>query len=98
MGKLVISGNLPVVFFKEGDSFVAHCPVLDLSSCGDTFEDAKTNFEEALDIFFAECAERGTLEKALISCGWTEERVDHQRRISPPTYVGEMSLPVPQLA
>jgi predicted RNase H-like HicB family nuclease len=86
--------ELPVEFFKEGDMFIATSPVLDLSTCGETFEEAKKNFVEALDIFMDECRKRGTLAEALRACGWTEQRVARRRRFSPPLYVGEERIPV----
>jgi len=65
-----IETNLPISFYKEGRQFIAYCPALDLSSCGDTFAEAKKNLAEALDIFFAETVKMGTLEEVLIECGW----------------------------
>ena len=43
--------NLPVLFLKEDKMFVAYSPALDLSTCGKTFEEAKKNFGQAMDIF-----------------------------------------------
>lgn len=88
-----IQASLPVMFLKEGRMFVAHCPLLDLSTCGETFDEAKENIEEALDIFFEECVSRGTLDKALSSLGWqkVEGRPPHWQ---PPHVVGEEHLPV----
>ncbi len=63
--KIEIKGTVPVVFFKEDDTFIAHCPVLELSSCGETFDAALASFHEALHLFLEECAERKTLEKVL---------------------------------
>jgi len=65
-----IETNVSISFYKEGRQFIAYCPALDLSSCGETFEEAKKNFTEALDIFFAETVKMGTLEDVLVECGW----------------------------
>lgn len=43
--------SLEVQLIKEGDYIVAYCPSLELSSYGDSEEDAKTAFEEVLKIF-----------------------------------------------
>ena len=73
--------------------FVAYCPVLDLSSCGETFEDSRKNIKEALDIFFEECIKRNTLADALTSLGW--QKVESRPpRWQPPLVVGEDRLPV----
>ncbi len=61
MKKLQYQLSLPVTFLKEGSSFVAYSPALDLSTVGDTFEQAKARFEEAVQIFFEEIAEKGTM-------------------------------------
>jgi predicted RNase H-like HicB family nuclease len=62
--------KLKIAFYKEGEQFISYCPALDLSTAGDTFEEAKKNFEEAADIFFEETIKRGTLEDVLLECGW----------------------------
>lgn len=89
----IIKGSIPVLFIKEGETFVAFSPTLDLSSCGDTFDQAKRHFLEALDIFFEECLKHGTLEQALQSYGWkkSETRPSYWE---PPILVGEETLSV----
>ena len=65
-----IETNIPVSFYKEGSQFIAYCPALDISTCGDTFEEAKKNFAELFDIFLSETIKLGTLEEVLLECGW----------------------------
>ncbi len=65
-----IKTNLPVDFYKEGDQFIAYCPALDISTCGDSFEEAKKNFGELMDAFLSETIKMGTLEEVLAECGW----------------------------
>jgi hypothetical protein len=95
-----IQCKVPVVFLKEGETFVAHCPVLDLSSCGSTFDEAAKNFDEIMDIFLEECLEKGTLATVLESCGWQSKGEKSKRQFSPPHYVGErqVSMTVPCMA
>ncbi len=38
--------------WKEGDYFVAQCLNIDVSSFGDTKEDALSNLQEALELYF----------------------------------------------
>ena len=92
--KVKIHGSVPVVFFKEGNSFIAHCPVLDLSACGGTFDEASKSFNEMLEIFFEECAARKTLDQVLESCGWTIEKTDSHADIKPPLVVGQLQVPI----
>jgi predicted RNase H-like HicB family nuclease len=42
------------VVWREGAHFVAQCLNVDVSSFGDTKEDALTNLQEALELYFEE--------------------------------------------
>jgi len=88
------AGRIPVLYFKEGPMFVWYSPAFDLSSCGPTFEEAKRNFHEALQIFFEECVKRGTLEHALESLGWQKSATRRAAQWRPPVLIGQDSLPV----
>ena len=96
--KITIEGTVPVVFLKEGDTFIAHCPVLDLSSCGATYEEADRNFAEALEILITECVEKDSLFETFSAYGWTLVNEDNTSRLSPPLYVGDRQVKVPQIA
>ena len=37
---------------REGDSYVALCPELDIASQGKTVEQARSNLKEAIELFF----------------------------------------------
>lgn len=69
-----IEVELPLMVFREGKQFVAHTPLLDVSTSGSTFEQAKERFHEAVEIFFEELVERGTLEEVLQELGWQKVR------------------------
>lgn len=68
-----IQFTLPVSILKEGDSFVAYTPALDLSTAGNTFEEAQKNFIEAVNIFFSELVEMGTVDETLAGLGWQKQ-------------------------
>lgn len=70
MNKVDFQFTLPVSILKEGDSFIAFTPALDLSTVGDSFEQAQVRFEEAVQIFFEEIIEKGTTEEVLSDLGW----------------------------
>lgn len=70
MNKVDFQFALPVSILKEGDSFIAFTPALDLSTVGDSFEEAQERFEEAVQIFFEEITEKGTAEEVLSDLGW----------------------------
>ncbi|MBI3292642.1 MAG: hypothetical protein HYZ73_07545 [Elusimicrobia bacterium] len=62
--------KLPVTFFKEGETYIAYSPLLDLSSCGATLEEADQRFGQAATLFFEELEEMGTTEEVLKGLGW----------------------------
>ncbi len=64
--------SLRVEIFKEGDVYVALSPELNVSSFGDTIEDAKKSFKEAVEAFIEECREMGTLEDVLEESGFSK--------------------------
>jgi predicted RNase H-like HicB family nuclease len=73
MKSVAIKFNLPVSVLKEGKSFVAYTPALDLSTAGLTIKEAQQNFEEAVKIFFEELVEMGTMEEVLTELGWQKQ-------------------------
>src|SRR3989344_8877291 len=77
--------NLPVSFLRESDQFVAYTPALDLSTSGPTLEEAKSNFTEAVGIFFDELVEMGTLEDVLLDLGWKK----HNEDFIPPVVISQ---------
>ena len=56
--------------FREGDCFVGLCRELDVSSFGDTPEDAKASLQEAIEAFLEGCESLGTLEGVLAESGF----------------------------
>lgn len=92
MAGVALHSSLTVIFIKEGESIIAYCPALDLSTCGDSFEEAKKNFEEAQVLFMNECIQRKTLPDALDSLGWNldKDRGDW----TPPEVIGQIEIPI----
>jgi predicted RNase H-like HicB family nuclease len=62
-----------VRILKEGTSFIAHVPELDVSSCGDTEVDARRNIRDAVKGFLQTAAEMGTLHEILEEAGYRRE-------------------------
>jgi len=54
-----------VIVFKEDKTYVAYCPELDVSSCGNTTERAKEMLKTAVRLFIEEAEKMGTLEDIL---------------------------------
>ncbi len=63
-----------VEFFREGERYVGLAPELDVSSFGETLEDAKGSLQEALEAFIEECEAMGTLEDVLEEAGFERRR------------------------
>ena len=60
--------------FKEGESFVAHTPELDVSSCGESEKEALKNLKEAVTLFLEEADKMGTLNQILEEAGFFQPR------------------------
>jgi len=62
--------NLPVSILREGKKYIAYTPALDLSTSGNTFDQAKKRFDEVVHIFFEEIMKENTTEQVLTELGW----------------------------
>jgi predicted RNase H-like HicB family nuclease len=62
--------SIRVEIFKEDDLFVALSPELNVSSFGETIDEAKESIKEAIEAFLEECREMGTLDEVLEESGF----------------------------
>jgi len=62
--------------FKEGDTYIAYVPTLDLSSCGATDDEARKNIRDAVRGFLASSEALGTLSEVLGEAGYRQEGDD----------------------
>ena len=90
MRKVMLEISLPVSILREGKKFVAHTPVLNLSTSANSFEKVRERFNEIVNIFFEELIKRGTLEDVLQDLGWRKV----QRKWTPPVVVSQESQTV----
>ena len=60
------------IVFKEGEIFISYCPKIDVSSCGNTVDEARTNLKTAVRLFLEEAAKMGTVEDILIESGYKQ--------------------------
>ncbi len=58
--------TLTAVLIREDDGFVALCPEVDVASQGETAAEAKSNLQEAVELFF-ECASEKEIAERLAS-------------------------------
>jgi len=55
---------------KEGRTYIAYSPELDLSSCGGRKERALANLKTAVRLFLEEAGKMGTLDQILQEAGY----------------------------
>lgn len=65
-----ISVSVSVYLFKEGDTYIAYCPSLDISGYDTTEDSAKKDFEYMLREWIKEQLSNGTLQRDLQQHGW----------------------------
>lgn len=61
--------TLRATFYVEDDQWIGFCPDLNVSTQGDTREEAEVNLHEAVGLFIETCADLGSLEKVLRDAG-----------------------------
>jgi predicted RNase H-like HicB family nuclease len=69
---------------------VAVSPELNVSSFGDTVEEARESLREAVDAFIEECREMGTLEEVLEEAGFS--RTDGNWQPRRPVFEDKLSV------
>ena len=81
--------------FREGDQYVAICPELNVSSFGQTREEALRSFQEAVSLFLEECHRMGTLRQVLEEAGFSHTTSPSHQWIPPqPIGTEQVSLSV----
>ena len=71
---------LKIEIFKEGDVYVAVSPQLNVSSFGETVEEARASLGEAVAAFIEECQAMGTLDEILEEAGFSRKNEDWEPR------------------
>jgi predicted RNase H-like HicB family nuclease len=75
------------LIWKEGNAYVSYCPQFDVSSCGDTVEEARRMLKEAVYLFIEVAQEQGTLQTILEEAGYQLELAENDREWQPPRLV-----------
>ena len=65
------------VIFREGKTYVGYSPKLDVSSCGNSFDEAKENLRTAVRLFIEEAGRMGTLDEILAESGYSKTDTGH---------------------
>jgi predicted RNase H-like HicB family nuclease len=62
-----------MIVFKENETYVAYCPELDISSCGNSVEHSKEMLKTAVRLFLEESEKMGTLEDILEEANYKKD-------------------------
>lgn len=85
--------KIRVEIFKEDNRYVSFCPELNVSSYGDTPEDAKESLKEAVSLFLEECERMGTLKDVLEEAGFEHRGKPHDEWLTPhPLAIEEIDI------
>ena len=61
----MISIDYDIIVLEEGINYIAYCPELDISSCGNSISHAKEMLKQAVKLFIEEAEKMGTLSDIL---------------------------------
>ena len=90
-----VKAAIPVIYLKEGETFICYSPAFDLAAHGDSFEDAERSFAHTLKLFVEQVSKKGTWHEVLEEHGW--EKV--KKEWTPPRIIGqeskEIEIPLP---
>ena len=92
MKKISLQIGLPITIFKEGKSYVAYSPALDLSTSASTYKKAQSRFLNATKLFLEELVEMGTLDVVLSGLGWQKVKTSWQPPVVVSNYTQPMNL------
>jgi hypothetical protein len=88
-GEITLSAQV----WREGTSYIAYSPELDISCCGKTAAQAKSRLRQAVSLFMEEAARMGTLATILEESGF--ERRGKTYRPRPVLAREKMKLALP---
>jgi len=90
-----IKAIIPVIYLKEGHTFICYSPAFDLAAHGDSFEDAEQSFAHTLKLFVEQVSKKGTWHQVLQEYGWEKAK----KEWIPPRIIGqetkEIEIPLP---
>jgi len=88
---IMIPIEYDIIIFKEDETYVAYCPELDISSCGNSIEHSKEMLKTAVRLFLEEAEKMGTLEEILEE---SKYKKDVSGRWLPPKLVATESVSI----
>ena len=83
------------IVLEEENVYVSYCPQFDVSSCGDTVEEALRMLKEAVRLFLEEAENMGTLQTILEEAGYQLEPAGNGQEWRPPRIVATELMSIP---
>ena len=71
--------NIEVVLYRENEAWVAQALNVDVSSFGDTREEARAAIQEALELYFEDEENREIIEVSSVSVKYLDKYAPHER-------------------
>ncbi|MCF7810008.1 type II toxin-antitoxin system HicB family antitoxin [bacterium] len=71
----MITIDFDMIVFRENNTYIAYCPELDVSSCGEDVEHSKEMLKTAVRLFLEEADKMGTLESILEEANYYKDEV-----------------------
>jgi predicted RNase H-like HicB family nuclease len=68
--KIALDVRLRGFVRRSGKKWIAVCPSINVASQGNSQLEARSSLQEAVELWFESCVERGTLEDALRECNF----------------------------
>lgn len=69
----MIQIDFDIIVYRENETFIAYCPELDVSSCGNTINHAKEMLRTAVRLFLEEVEKMGTLNEILSEANYVKD-------------------------
>jgi len=69
----MIQIDFDIIVYRENETFIAYCPELDVSSCGNTINHAKEMLRTAVRLFLEEVEKIGTLDEILSEANYVKD-------------------------
>jgi predicted RNase H-like HicB family nuclease len=89
-GNYMIKLEFDSIVFQKNKIFVAYSPILDVSSCGNSVDEARNNLKTAFRLFIEEAEKMGTLKDIMSESGY--EKVAHGDWMAPQRIATEHML------
>ncbi|MBI3319563.1 MAG: type II toxin-antitoxin system HicB family antitoxin [Candidatus Omnitrophica bacterium] len=81
--------------FREGRQYVALCPELNVSSFGDSIDEARRSLQEAVSLFLEECVRLGSLHHVLEEAGFSQTKTTVPQWLPPqPIEIEPLAIPL----